>query len=239
MPAVKEIKFRIKRYKPGALDPTRFQTYTLAVTEHMSVLDGLEQLRLEQDPSLMYRHSCHHSSCGTCACIINGAEQLACITNIWKLKSTTVTLEPLKGFPVIGDLTVDPEPLFRHIDEEWSYLRPSEHSNADADNEQRNGFTRFENCIECGACLSVCPVTDAPEPFMGPAALSAIHREMLKFPQTQESMLAMAGGKRGERGCRRALGCSRVCPTGVYPARHIADLRRAVAAAKSKGKTFD
>jgi len=26
--------------------------------------------------------------------------------------------------------------------------------------------------------------------------------------------------------CRRALECSRVCPTAVYPARHIEELRR-------------
>jgi len=36
----------------------------------------------------------------------------------------------------------------------------------------------------------------------------------------------MAANKNGERLCERALNCSRVCPTGVYPARHIADLRR-------------
>jgi succinate dehydrogenase/fumarate reductase-like Fe-S protein len=29
-------------------------------------------------------------------------------------------------------------------------------------------------------------------------------------------------------GCDRALECSRVCPLGVYPARHIAVLRRAI-----------
>jgi len=234
MPNVKEIQFRIKRYKPGVIDPPRFQTYTLAVTEHMSVLDGLEAIRLEQEPSLMYRHSCHHSSCGTCACIINGLEQLACMTNILELKTPAVTLEPLNGFPVIGDLAVDPGVLFRDLDAKWSYLCPAEPAGAHAYKKQSNVFTRFENCIECGACISVCPVTESPESFMGPAALAAIHREMLKSPRNRDVLLSLAGGKRGERQCRRALGCSRVCPTGVYPARHIADLRRAVAASKKK-----
>ena len=55
-------------------------------------------------------------------------------------------------------------------------------------------------------------------------------------------MLALAGTERGERRCERALLCSRVCPTGVYPARHIMELRRdgvhpAPDESKSKGRT--
>ena len=229
MPNVKDIQFRIKRYKPGVIDPPRFQTYSLAVTEQMSVLDCLEVIRFEQDPSLMYRHSCHHSSCGTCACIINGMEQLACMTNVWEFETTEVTLEPLNGFTVIGDLTVDMEMLFRDLDAKWSYLCSAESSRADIKRPPMQAFTRFENCIECGSCLSVCPVTPEPESFMGPAALAMIHREMIKDPRKKASMLALANGNRGESLCRRALGCSRVCPTGVYPARHIADIRRAIA----------
>lgn len=239
MPGVKEIQFRIKRYKPAVIDPPRFQTYSLAVAEHMSVLDGLEAIRLDQDPSLMYRQSCHHSSCGTCACIVNGSEQLACMTNIWELKTPSVTLEPLNGFPVIGDLAVEPGVLFQDLDANWSYLRPAELAETDVSESVHHSFSRFENCIECGACLSVCPVTEAPEPFMGPAALAAVHREMMKFPQARESMLALAGGKRGERGCRRALSCSRVCPTRVYLALHIADLRRAIAEKKRGGENSE
>mgnify|MGYP001140601523 FL=1 len=61
---------------------------------------------------------------------------------------------------------------------------------------------------------------------MGPAALAAIRNEMLKRPSAADDRLSRAGSERVERGCERALACSRVCPTGVYPARHIADLRR-------------
>ena len=61
---------------------------------------------------------------------------------------------------------------------------------------------------------------------MGPAALAAIRNEMLKSPSAADDLLSRAGSGRGERWCERASACSRVCPTGVYPARHIADLRR-------------
>ena len=222
----KEITFRISRFKPDVIDPPEIKLYVISVTEPMTVLDCLEKIRLEQEPTLMYRHSCHHSSCGTCACLINGVQQLACITNVWQLESATVTLEPLRGFERIGDLAVNVETVFQDISKDWSYLQPSKSIGETSGNDRSNSFTRFENCIECGCCISACPVIEGENRFIGPAAMAAIHREILKSPRKKRELLKIAGGKRGERWCQRALACSRVCPTKVYPARHIADLRR-------------
>lgn len=220
------IEFKIARYKPGAIDPPRFQSFTLEVNATMTVLDCLERIRLTQDPTLVYRHSCHHSACGTCACIVNGSERLACTTRVWELPSDTVVLEPLRGFARIADLAVEMTGFYRDIDADWALLKaaePLEGSTA-ADS---GAALRLENCIECGACVSVCPAARTHEEFMGPAALAALHNQMQKAPADQrKALLARAAAPDGERLCERALACSRVCPTGVYPARHIADLRR-------------
>ena len=226
----REIQFKISRYKPVVIDPPQFYTYKVLVNEHLSVIDVLEKIRLEQEPTLVYRHACHHASCGTCAIIINGIERLACATNVWELNSEVVTLEPLKGFERIADLAVNVDTFFQEIDPDWSYLQPAEVIGEKPNHLEKEYFTRFENCIECGSCVSACPVShaDADRKFMGPAALAAIHREILKHPRKKKELLKLAGGPRGERWCQRALACSRVCPTKVYPARHIADLRRAL-----------
>ena len=223
---MQEITVRILRYKPKVIEPARFETYPVKVDPHMSVMDTLEKIRLHQQPTLVYRHSCHHGSCGTCACRINGTEALACTTKVMALDSPEVRLEPLNGFEPIADLAVAVAPLFRDIDPGWSYLRAAEavgNAEANFDNQR---YGRFENCIECGSCVSACPVSQTGKQFMGPAVLAAIHRELLKSPSKTEELLELAGGQRGERWCQRALACSRVCPTGVYPARHIADIRR-------------
>jgi succinate dehydrogenase / fumarate reductase iron-sulfur subunit len=222
----KPITFRISRYKPGIIDPPRFQEFELTSDENTTVLDGLEKIRLTQDAALMYRHSCHHASCGTCACKINGQARLACITRVLELNSSTITLEPLAVFKRLGDLVVDMRALFKDIDQDWSYVREAENVESGIRPDGIDCFTRFENCIECGACVAACPVIDKNNDFMGPAALAALHREMLKSPQRKSELLALAGANRGEQLCDRALNCSRVCPTAVYPARHIADLRR-------------
>lgn len=222
----KKITFKISRYKAGVIDPPEVYAYVVSVKENMTVLDCLEKIRLEQEPTLMYRHSCHHSSCGTCACMVNGVQRLACVTNVWQLESVTVTVEPLHGFERIGDLAVNVEPVFQEISKDWSYLQSAEYIGEVPDESRPNRYTRFENCIECGSCISACPVTESENRFMGPAAMAAIHREILKSPRKKKELLKIAGGKRGEGWCQRALACSRVCPTKVYPARHIADLRR-------------
>lgn len=227
-----KIIFRILRFKPGRIDPPRHQEFELAVGPHTTVLDSLEQLRLEQDSTLMYRHSCHHSSCGTCACMINGVPRPACVTGVLALGTTAVTLEPLTGFRTIGDLVVDMRDFYADLSEEWSGLRFSEDRNGKRLSQTHPGAVRFENCIECGCCVVVCPAVGGSDGFIGPAALAAIHNEMLKSPAKKTALLALADSERGQWLCRRALNCSRVCPTGVYPARHIADLRRMVSAAE-------
>ena len=225
---MKKITFQISRFKPNKIDPPAFQDYRLPVTESMTVLDCLEKIRLEQDRTLMYRHSCHHSSCGTCAIIINGSERLACTTNVCMLASSTIALEPLRGFERIGDLVVKLDSLYHDVAEEWTYLQPAKALGIDPLPLIGRSFTRFENCIECGSCISACPVMQQNGNFIGPAGLSALHRETLKSPRRKEDILKLSNGERGVRMCKRALACSRVCPTAVYPSKHIADLTSGV-----------
>ena len=222
----KKTTLRILRYKAGHIDPPRYQEFSLEADPDMSVLEALEAIRLKQDSTLMYRHSCHHSSCGTCACKINGRERLTCITKIKELKGGPITLAPLDGFKVSGDLVVDISPIYNDISEDWSYLKKSEYGQTTQLPEGPKKFERFENCIECGACISACPVTHKNIGFIGPAALAALSNEIKKSPHQSEGLLETAGNHRGERLCERALNCSRVCPTEVYPARHIAELRK-------------
>ena len=224
--AAKTVTFQILRYKPNRIDPPRFQDFSLKIKPDMSVLDALEKIRLEQDNTLMYRHSCHHSSCGTCACKISGKERLTCITKISDLEENTITLTPLEGFKPIGDLVVDVTRFYKDYSEGWRYLRRSERIKSTHHTAGISHFTRFENCIECGACISACLVTHNSNAFLGPAVLAAVNNELKKSPQKSADLLSLAGIKRGEQMCERAVNCSRVCPTKVYPARHIADLRR-------------
>lgn len=198
--------------------------FSVSTGRYTTVLDALEEIRASHDEGVLYRHSCHHGSCGTCGMIANGTRVLACLTRLSELPEE-VTLEPLAPFPVIGDLAIDPRPLYADFPDEASYLRESD-VNGDAEvPEEISGFTRFENCIECGLCVSACPVQ---RPFKGPAALAAYGRELEKNPDRADELLPEIDTPDGVWGCDRALACSQVCPLGVYPAKHIAVLQRTI-----------
>ncbi len=218
------LELKISRYLPDRIDPPRFETFEVEISESASILEALDKIRLEQDSSLLYRRSCHHSSCGTCAIRVNGREALACITPVGEEESSEIILEPLEGFDRLGDLVVDITPLYANISVEWSYLRAVENQPTQNKKSKKDRWKRFEDCIECGACVSACPVAGSKQSFRGPAALAALERELTKNPAGVPELLDQAAGPDGAGGCQRALLCSRVCPTKVYPSKSIHDL---------------
>jgi succinate dehydrogenase / fumarate reductase iron-sulfur subunit len=220
----RNVRFTILRSRPGDAEPPRFQSFDLFLGPGATVMDGLEAIHAGPDPGLLYRHSCHHASCGTCACRINGTERLACVTTVRELGTEEVVLEPLEGFPCAGDLVVDMTRLFLAMPADWSCLRSSESRPGVPIAQGVGRYERFEDCIECGACISACPVSGRDDAFLGPAGLAAANREARKNPDRASTLLEPVGSKRGAPRCERALECSRVCPTGVYPARHIQEL---------------
>ncbi len=217
--------FEVWRGRPG--EGGRFREYTLEVEDDRPLVDVLEILKLGPARDLLYRHSCHHASCGTCTILVNGREALACVTTVAQAVEDglerddlpVVRLEPLHHLAWAGDLATDPDRLFHERMPEWTHLREAEAVGELP--EGIEGWTRFEDCIECGACVSACPVATG---FTGPAALAAMnrHREKTGDPE----MLKLAADPRGAAGCERFLLCSRACPSGVYPAKHIQILKR-------------
>lgn len=205
-------------------DRDRRDSFQVKSGRYKTLLDALEEIRAREDSSLLYRHSCHHGSCGTCGMTVDGERVLACTTRLEDL-GDEASVDPLAPFPVIRDLAIDPAPLFRDFPDEGGYLRESE-ANKDAETPPEvTTFTRFENCIECGLCVSVCPVQQS---FKGPAALAAYGRELEKHPEREAELLPEIDTPDGVWACDRALRCSAVCPLGVYPAKHIAILQRKI-----------
>ena len=207
--------------------PDHYDDFSVPVEPHTTVLDALEQIRTTQDPSLTYRHSCHHGSCGTCGMVINGEKKLACLTRPADMEGSIVEIRPLPMFEPVRDLAVDPARLFEHFPQDGDYLRESEFNREAKRPDELGSYQRFENCIECGLCENACPVVQL-RPFMGPAGLAAYNREIEKHPERESELLETVNADAGAWGCDRALACSAVCPMGVYPAKHIAILQRRI-----------
>ena len=212
-----------------------FEEYQLDACEDMTVLDALESIRSGREPSLRYRHSCHHGSCGTCGAVINDKEGLMCLVRLSSLVGASVapeviTVKPLRKMDAVGDLAINPSPLFESLPPAASYLRKSDLEHGGPP-EEGGDYLRLEACIECGICVSACPVDGMT--FLGPAALAMADRDREERPANTAADLAFAASEKGVGACKKAFACSRLCPQGVAPGRRIENLRKSLASPKA------
>lgn len=228
------LTLRIFRYKQDGSQP-HYDTFTLEVRPDEYVLDAIERTWAEQDRSLVFRHACHHAACGACGIRIDGAEKLGCITRIDEVTTNggTITIEPLRNFSVVSDLLVDVTPFYQKMEQaQFTPIRASEPM-IDLDTgiaaSHPAPAVRYENCIECGICVSACPIPATDPDFIGPAALAAIAR-MVAEPRgvNVNELLAVADSDHGLWRCHMAFECLEACPANVDPAFLIGDLRRQV-----------
>ena len=58
-----------------------YQSFEIATDpDRDTVLDLIERVWADLDRTLVFRHACHHASCGTCAVLVDGRERLPCVT---------------------------------------------------------------------------------------------------------------------------------------------------------------
>lgn len=227
--ASRTVTFRVSRFKEGDAEP-HFDTFEVPVPEHGTVLDALVAIRNRMDDTLTLRHSCFHASCGTCGMRINDREGLACVTSVEDLGDGEVTVEPIANHPVVSDLVVDMADFFDRMD---AIGRPLVRSSEwVADGTPPDGideYIRYEDCIECGLCVSACPVVAVDERYIGPAALAAAWR-VQEEPRGLDArgVLGLVDDPQGAWRCHTAWECTEACPSAVFPAEKIMRLRRKV-----------
>jgi succinate dehydrogenase / fumarate reductase iron-sulfur subunit len=239
-----KVPLQIFRCKLG--QPPHYDTFTVEVPDTAHVIDAIDAAWAVHDQSLTFRRACHHSSCGSCAVRINGIEKLPCVTrvtDVWNGRAP-LRLEPLRNFPVVSDLVVDVSGFFQRMSasemtitcEAEAFLPFTVDSFAVAELEPKvvelpenfSRFNRFEQCIECGICMSACPTMAADERFLGPAGLAAIYQSRNKTddPKKVAHLLGLADGEHGVWRCHSAFECTEACPQAVDPAGKIMALRR-------------
>lgn len=207
------------------------QTFALEVDPDEYVLDGIERVWAFHDRSLTFRHACHHSTCGACGMRVNGVEKLTCITTIRSVTQNggTLRIEPLRNFPVVSDLVVDMSDLYLRLDAVRArQVADVDQANLGYEKDPPDGgdYNRLVDCIECGCCISACPVALTTPAYIGPAVLAGAQQE---YAQTSDrTLLDLVDQENGAWRCHSAYECSAVCPSNVDPGWRIMNLRRSV-----------
>lgn len=197
------------------------------------ILDALNHLKAEVDPTLSFRWSCRMGICGSCGMMVNGEPRLTCETFIRDYGTDVIRVEPLTHFPVIRDLVVDIDDFMEKLPTVSPWLIPGEPPD-DGEYLQSPGqvarYKRFSLCINCMLCYSACPVYGLDSTFTGPAALALAERYNLD--SRDAGMRPRAGAVTAHEGiweCTYVGECTQVCPKGVDPAGAIQMLKLAYA----------
>lgn len=231
------VTFQVYRQKGD--EAPHYQDYKLEVDPDEYVLDGVERIWAFHDRTLCFRHACHHSTCGACGMRVNGVEKLTCITTIRSVTHDggVIRMDPLRNFVIVSDLAVDMGSMYRNnqrvgqrsvnldrLEAIEPELRPAAVMTPP---EEGVEYVRLSDCIECGLCISACPISASSEDYLGPAVLAAAHQNGL---QGNAQVLPLVDSEDGLWRCHAAYECSAVCPSFVDPGWRIMDLRKQVIA---------
>lgn len=220
---MKELTVRISRFDPAKDEAAHLESYTVNINEGARVLNVLHVIHDSLDPSLSFRYSCASGQCGSCAVRVNGEPVLACMEEA----RDGITIEPI-NLPVKKDLVVDLLPTLEAI----AFLQPIEHAKL-PDKSTIDAIKPLKDCIECLACVSVCPAVTVTK-FLGPTAMRQEMRLALD-PRDSGDRITDAV-RNGLFTCTTCQACWKVCPKEIeIPAKAIEKLR---AHANRKGLTL-
>jgi succinate dehydrogenase / fumarate reductase iron-sulfur subunit len=231
-PDMIDVELRVKRYDPERDTKPHWQTFNVSVKAFRSVvLDALHAAKWDHDGTLTFRRSCAHGVCGSDAMVINGANALACQALIEDYGGV-ITVEAIRGLPVIKDLVVDMEPFFAQYRSVLPFLINHDdpgYKERTQSAEERERFDDTTKCILCAACTTSCPVYWGNSQYVGPAAIVNAHRFVFDSrDQAAEERLDILNQRSGVWRCRTAFNCSEACPRGIKVTQAIEEVKRAI-----------
>jgi succinate dehydrogenase / fumarate reductase iron-sulfur subunit len=225
------VNLKVKRYNPERDKRPYWQEFEVEAEPTDRVLDALHTAKWEHDGTLTFRRSCAHGVCGSDAMVINGANALACIKLIQDV-GTDITVEAIRGLPVVKDLVVDMEPFFAQYRSVLPYLVNHDdpgYRERHQSTEDRERFDDTTKCILCAACTTSCPVYWGNSQYVGPAAIVNAHRFIFDSrDQAAEQRLDILNQRSGVWKCRTAFNCSEACPRGIKVTQAIEEVKRAI-----------
>ncbi|MFQ5778535.1 MAG: succinate dehydrogenase iron-sulfur subunit [Terriglobia bacterium] len=226
-----KVRLRVKRFERGKDREPYWSNHEVEAEPTDRLLDALHAVKWHQDGTLAFRRSCAHGVCGSDAMLINGRNRLACKVLIKDL-GKRITVEPMRGFPVIKDLVVDMEAFFGKYRSVQPYLQAAEEAPARErlqSPEERERFDDTTKCILCGACTTSCPAFWSNPDYVGPAAIVNAHRFLFDSrDRATAERLAMLGTRDGVWRCRTIFNCTDACPRDIKVTQAIGEVKKAL-----------
>jgi succinate dehydrogenase / fumarate reductase, iron-sulfur subunit len=198
------------------------QDYDVEVETGEVVLDAIHRVQATQAGDLAVRWNCKAGKCGSCSAEVNGRPRLMCMSRLSDYDPTeTITVTPMRTFPVIRDLVTDVSYNYEKAKELPSVQLPPR----DADGKRRmmqedvERGQEFRKCIECFLCQNVCHVIrdheDNKPAFAGPRFFLR-YAELDMHPLDTVDRRKVTREQAGLGYCNITKCCTEVCPEGIH-----------------------
>ncbi len=212
-------KFKIYR---GDNNSGELIDYSCNVSEGMVVLDAIHRIQADDANDMACRWNCKAGKCGSCSVEINGKPKLACMTRMNEYSDEeTITITPLKSFPVIKDIVTDVTWNYKQNEKIKPFSPAKNNKNTekglimkqiDVERSQH-----FRKCIECYLCQNVCHVLrdqDAKNKFIGPRFMARL-ASLEMHPLDNEDRIPEIKEEYGSGMCNITRCCTEVCPEEI------------------------
>jgi succinate dehydrogenase / fumarate reductase iron-sulfur subunit len=225
------LTLKIRRFNPELSADSWWDEFTVQADPFERLVEVLHELKWHHDGTLSFRRSCVHGVCGSDAMLINGRNALACKILVKEVEPR-VTIEPIRGLPVLKDLIVDMDPFFDGYRTVLPYLvndggEPSEERHQSP--EQRARYDDTTKCILCAACTTACPIFWGDDGYVGPAAIVNAHRFIFDSrDEAGRERLKILSEKTGVFRCRTTFNCTDACPRGIEVTKAIQEVKREI-----------
>jgi succinate dehydrogenase / fumarate reductase iron-sulfur subunit len=198
------------------------QDYQVEVNEGEVVLDIIHRLQATEAPDLACRWNCKAGKCGSCSMEINGMPRLGCMTRMSTFEDDeTITVTPLRTFPVIRDLVTDVSFNYEKARETPAFAPPPDLApgqyrmqQVDVDRSQE-----FRKCIECFLCQNTCHVVrdhdENKKAFSGPRLFIRAAELDMHPLDARDDRKTYAQQHQGLGYCNITKCCTEVCPEHI------------------------
>ena len=228
-------KVNVYRWNPSDSKNPRIDTYEVDIDNCGSkVLDILNKIKNEIDPSLTYRRSCAHGVCGSCAMNVDGGNTLSCTKSYDEIDGE-INIYPLPHLKVIKDLIGDLSILYKQYESIEPWLKNNSQTEKGKEiyqsREEREKLDGYYECIMCACCSTSCPsYWWNGEKYLGPAVLLQAYRWIIdsRDDERKERLKKVADELKLYR-CHTIMNCTNSCPKGLNPAKAIGTIKKMLA----------
>lgn len=258
------IKVRIRRQDAPGQEPY-WELHQIKYEPELNVISVLQRIAAQAKTSdgkkvapVAWDCGCLEEVCGSCTMQINGRVRQSCSALVDRLldeNDDEIVLEPMSKFPVVRDLIVDRQRLFRGLQRVKAWVPVDSYYDMGPGERQLRAQQEqnypLSECMSCGCCVEACPQYTKieleqrdgesdeafearkneafDEAFVGPHAISQamlFNNHPTGKALASERMEALTGPG-GIQACGNAQNCVAVCPKKIPLTTSIARASRA------------